>query len=835
MISVRIDIEPTLADERPLPWALGQFNRAISDANGSVTKHGPADTIVHVEKDGVGDREGFIFEPASDGLTIRAATPSGLAYGITELADRIRFGGLLPEALSISTEEHSPATPVRSVLRAFSSDALDLDWYRDRGFWTAYLDHLAENRINRLQLAFGMQYNYSHDPGVYDNYFTFAYPFLLDLQNWNVRAKGVDDHERRKNLEALKFASEQAAERGIEFFLGLWNHALSPELEPHENLRYPVTGLAADDIADYSAQALEALLRECPDIAGVTFRVHYEGGVHETIRTSFWTKVFEGIAACGHPVKLDMHAKGVDEEILAAAHSALNDVTLSAKYWAEHAGLPYHQARVRDMERARPADTTSLAGVTQNTRRFTRYGYGDFLRNDSDTDLIFRIWPGTQRFLLWADSVLFAGYGRHATIGGAKGAELCEPLTFRGRKNTGHGPRDLYIDPVLHQSASDDWRKYAHTYRLWGRLLYNPDAKPEEWRRSLRASYGASARAIEQSLSQAGRILPLTTVALGISASNNFWWPEVPTNLPLVPKPGSIYEFDTPEPFNWGAVSPFDPELFDTTDEYVTSIAEGRPTGKITPIHVACRLEQLAAETLTAWEAAGESENPDHRRARIDIFIVAQLGRMYASRLRAGVQLGLFGSDDDQARIAAMLRHLTAARDALAQVVEAAEGVYFRDLAFGDRPTERGHWRERLVQLDDELAELRTRFPDAGERVANDPVPPREATHPVVLSSEPAPGGGVGLRVDHVPDGGSVTFHARPLNQGAEWLVRPATSSNGVSTCVIEGDEVDPAFAVQWYVSVHSPGSPPVNMPSIGEDLCATPYLIVPAPLQKSG
>ena len=87
---------------------------------------------------------------------------------------------------------------------------------------------------------------------------------------------------------------------------------------------------------------------------------------------------------------------------------------------------------------------------TQNERRFTRYGIGDFLREDRDYDLVFRIWPGTQRLLLWGDPGLAAGIGRLGTIGGARGVELCEPLTFRGRKTTGTADgRDPYLDAAL--------------------------------------------------------------------------------------------------------------------------------------------------------------------------------------------------------------------------------------------------------------------------------------------------------------------------------------------------------------------------------------------------
>ena len=836
-LSIALRIPGESATEQPLPWAIEQLRRAVDDRGGAlVTDETAARVIITLEPTrgaDLAEDEAFRFRRTGDSITVQGA-PRGLAYGITELADRIRYAtDPVAELLHLTDADSTPATPVRSVLRAFSSDAFDLDWYRDRDFWTNYLDHLAANRINRVQLALGMPYNYSHDPGVYDNYFGFAYPFLIDLPGWQVRAVGVDADERARNLAALRFASDAAAERGIEFFLGLWSHAVQPELEANENLRYPIRGLAESDTAEYSAQALSAILAECPSIGGVTFRVHYEGGVHEAGRVDFWTTIFAGLASCDRPVTLDMHAKGVDAELLDAAHAAVDRVSLSPKYWAEHQGLPYHQARVRDLERARPADTDGLAGVTRNTRRFTRYGYGDFLPTSRKTGLIFRMWPGTQRLLLWADPELFAGYGREGTIGGAQGVELCEPLTFRGRKNSGHGPRDLYVDDELHQSPADDWRKYAYTYRLWGRLLYNPDADPEEWRRYLRATVGEAA---EPALSAAGRILPLTTVAVGISASCNYYWPEVPVNLPLLTSIEHPYAFDTPEPHDWAGASPFDPELFDTTRQFVDGLLDGTPSGRITPLWVADTIERLA-ETALAEAALAEAasirpdgeDGPQRRRIAVDVAILAELGRMQARRLRGGVQFELFQRTGDAGRLAAALQHLEASRAALAAVVRQADGVYFRDLGFGDRPTERGHWRDRLEQLDVELAELRALRTDESGAPAADPTTVDARISGISLSeTRHDESGDFQLHVHGLPDGGDVVFHVRPLNQGAEWETARATSSHGVVSLVVPA-ETSATYPLQWYATLQLPGRPPVNHPELGDDLSGRPYRVVAA------
>ena len=43
--------------------------------------------------------------------------------------------------------------------------------------------------------------------------------------------------------------------------------------------------------------------------------------------------------------------------------------------------------------------------LSAGSRSFLRYGYGDLLREDRKWGVLHRIWPGTQRLLLWGDPV----------------------------------------------------------------------------------------------------------------------------------------------------------------------------------------------------------------------------------------------------------------------------------------------------------------------------------------------------------------------------------------------------------------------------------------------
>jgi hypothetical protein len=145
-----------------------------------------------------------------------------------------------------------PANAVRSVQRLFTSEVEDKPWFYDREMWPHYLAVLAENRFNRFNLSFGIGYDFLR--AVTDAYFLFAYPFFLSVPGYNVRAANLPDAERDRNLEALRFISEQTVSHGLQFQLGLWMHGYQWESSPHPN--YTIDGLNAENHGPYCRDAL---------------------------------------------------------------------------------------------------------------------------------------------------------------------------------------------------------------------------------------------------------------------------------------------------------------------------------------------------------------------------------------------------------------------------------------------------------------------------------------------------------------------------------------------------------------------------------------------------
>jgi hypothetical protein len=594
----------------------------------------------------------------------------GLVYALLEVADRIAHSD--PPLAAIETQKpivEQPANAIRSVARLFASDVEDLPWFRDKDFWVEYLSMLAAERFNRFNLTLGLGYDFTRQ--IRDAYFYFAYPFLVSVPGYQVRAVDLADKDRDENLAMPRFIGETAAARGIDFQLGLWTHAYQWTDSPKAN--YTIEGLNADNHANYCRDAITALLAACPGISGLTFRTHGESGVAEG-SYDFWKTVFEGVRGAGRKIEIDLHAKGIDGRMIDLALATGLDVNVSPKFSAEHMGLPYQQASIRALEMpsssaAKGSDigiNRELFSLTNGERKFMRYSYGDLLSEDRRYGIMFRMWPGTQRLLLFGDPQMAAAYSRAASFCGSRGMEYCEPLSFKGRKGSGlAGGRDAYQDVALKSAA--DWEKYVYTYRLLGRSLYNPDADPEVWRRKLRKNWGAVAPVAEQALARASRILPLVTTAHLPSAANNNYWPELYTNMSIVdaavPNPYS----DTPSPKRFGTVSPLDPELFSTIDEYAAEIISDKPSGKYSPVDVIRWLNGLTQETTKliadVVQQAGSEPNADRRRLIADVKIQIGLGEFFARKIHSALLFAFYQQTRSRNILEESIKQYQAARD----------------------------------------------------------------------------------------------------------------------------------------------------------------------------
>jgi hypothetical protein len=791
-------------------------------------------------------------------VLVSASDARGYVYGLLELAERVRFGSTPATALHLTKAmEEQPVNEIRTVSRYFSSELEDKPWLWDKEMWTGYLDLLAASRFNRFCLAFGLQYDFPR--GVTDDYLHLPYPYLFDVPGYDVRVMqlaepdgkrlaephAVSDEEKRKNYDTLKFIAAQTAARGLHFQLGIWTHAYQWTDSP--NAYHKIEGLTPETHAPYCRDALAMILKDCPEIQGLTMRVHGESGIPEG-SYDFWRTLFDAIKGCGRTVEIDMHAKGVDQKMIDIAVATGMPVKLGAKYSAEHQSLGYEQADIRALEIPKPGhEGGGPFSLSEGARSFTRYGYADFLQTGSKYKVLFRLWPGTQRHLLSADPEMAAAYGRTSHFCGAVGMDLMEPLTFKGREGSGQpGGRCAYADATLNPKY--DWQKFELYYRVWGRKLYDPEADAEAWGRWLRSEVGLGAIPMETAVANASRILALLTSAHLPSAANHSFWPEIDTNMPIVIGSEPSPYTDTPVPRCFATVSPLDPQTFSTVEEHATDMMADSSSVKYSPIEVAQWVEDFAtaasdAITLSRRKTAAHP-SPAFRRMEADVLIQIGLGRFFAGKLRSGVLYSVFGQSEVREAGLQALDQYRLAREAWSDMAAHAATIYRSDVSYGSIPMRRGHWKDRLAAIDKDIAAMAAQIGSAASEAMSTQNTRRaiqeamgrparleiECVHtpPATLQPGEALTLSVSVPQENVePTLASVFLRYRHVNQGERWKQVEMQGSGGVFTAVLPGGYTQSRFAMQYRFELRTKSGGAIMVPALNATLSNQPYFAV--------
>jgi hypothetical protein len=854
-VSLIVDPADPVASSAPATWAAQELQRSLRAAGGTVQlcrnlsearagnqrvviagsrSAAARDLLKQAAVETPDSPESLAIVPGSRALLIAGNDTRGLVFALLEVADRVQNGVAMTPAKPVVEK---PFNRIRSMTRLFTSDVEDKPWYNDREMWPQYLTMLAAHRFNRFNLALGIGYDFIRQ--VTDAYFLFSYPFLMAIPGYNVRVPELPDSERDANLKMLQFISEQTVARGMEFQLGLWMHGY--EWIDTKNANYTIQGLTKENHGPYCRDAVRALLRACPAISGVTFRVHGESGVEEG-SYEFWKTVFDGVATCGRTVEIDMHAKGMDETMTNLALATRLPVKISPKYWAEHMGMPYHQADIRELEQPKPGRTASgLMKFSAGSRSFLRYGYGDLLREDRKWGVIHRIWPGTQRLLLWGDPLTAAAHSRAFTFCGSDGVEIMEPLSFKGRRGSGiAGDRCAYLDPSL--KPRWDWQKYEYGTRVWGRCLYNPAADASAWQRYLTAQFGPGAAAVEQALGNASRILPIITTAHGASAGNNTYWPEVYLNQSIVDGEHFGPYRDTPAPRVFGNVSPLDPQLFSTINQFADELLKGEAGARYSPVEVAGWLERYAGKSSESLVRAGKlskgADRPEYRRLAIDTAIQAGLGRFFAAKFRSGVLYRIYENTHDREALQQALNQYRMARAAWADIVKISAAVYKPDITVGENPQLRGHWADRLPAIDADIALMARQL---------DSAPKSEGAHAAVIRAVLAPTPRTSVACSHSPMAVyragqpldlelsiaksakpvSARVHYRHVTHAERYRSADMELRDGRYRAVIPAAYTESPYPLEYYFELRQDPAAAWLYPGFTPDLTNQPYFVV--------
>jgi hypothetical protein len=853
-VSIVVDRQDPLTKEAPVQWAVARLAEVLKQRGVAAKPEGDLKVFVGqsgADADRMLVKEGVTLVPAAGGIQVVSRDVRGMVYGVTELADRMQYANDIRVALAQKNRlDEKPASPIRGMFRMFASETEDKRWFYERDTWQRYFDYLVAQRFNRFNLSFGLTYDFSRN--LTDVYTFFAYPFFVDVPGYSVKAIArngdpLSEEEQRKNLDTLAFISDQAALRGLDFQLGLWTHSYAWTNSP--SATYVIQGLSAETQAPYSRDAMRMMLAACPGITGVTLRTHGESGVPEG-SYDLWKIIMSGITglknADGAPrtVELDLHGKTMTQEMIDTAFTTGMPVTISCKFWAEHMGLPYVQASIREQEMPKASDASGLMALSIGTRSFLRYGVGDLLRQDRKYKLIHRVWPGSQRLLVWGDPVYAAEMGKAATFAGMDGIEFFEPLSFRGRAgsslNAPSAPdRCGYSDPSLRVTAEEggEMFKYAYTLRVLGRLAYDPAAPAESWERAM------PSQELGRALANASRILPLITTAHLPCAACGLYWPETYLNQSLYDERRNPYS-EAPSPRIFANVTALDPQMFASIAEFADTFVANQPLPKINPLHVANQLLQWgnsAEDAVSKWrDALGagqrpEQASPTERRLVIDVSIAAELGRFFANKLVAATCLAIFDRTGYEPAFDAAREYYGKAVARWEQLTELSS-VYVHDLTYGRDRQVRGNWADRLRDLKADVDNL----------AGNDAIPrvedfSKEAVDKLIANpwwmvqkleslqhESPGnfkPGTAIRLFLQGAGDyAGRLVY--RHVHQGERYQTAPLHKSDACLSGEIPADYTNSAFPLAYFFELTNEKNAFIY-PGFAPDFVGQPYYVI--------
>jgi len=244
-----------------------------------------------------------------------------------------------------------------------------------------------------------------------------------------------------------------------------------------------------------------------------------------------------------------------------------------------------------------------------------------------------------------------------------------------------------------------------------------------------------------------------------------------------------------------------------------------------------------STESLAAARAAGDSrvKSPEFRQAAEDILILNGLGVYYANLFRAAPFYSVYEQTADPAAAAQSLVAYRKGRDAWANMAERADKIYSPDISYGDISSRRGHWADRLSEIDRDVAALEKYFSD---KLAH----PSSAGRAIQVAAKPAPRPSIDVK-HTVPNGlrsgsdlhltmiapGIVTesfVWFRHVNQAERWLCEPMQGTGDIHRVFIPRNYAGLPYPLQYYFELHTADAATLH-PLLNPTFNNQPYYVI--------
>nr|WP_294794621.1 glycoside hydrolase family 20 zincin-like fold domain-containing protein [uncultured Mucilaginibacter sp.] len=581
-------------------------------------------------------KEGYSVTPQGKTISIAGGDGTGVVYGALSVAEDLANGVKLQ---AIKASKGTPQMQLRAVKFDMPWDTyrhhLSLDQHyetcRDIKYWEAFLDMMADNRLNALSLW---------------NLHPFTY--MIRPKNYPL-ATPLNDKELKEWETLFKGIFKMAKERGIDTYLVPFNIFFSPEFAKNYPVKKPnlehdffVDGDTSAIVKKYTRECVTQVLREYPDLDGIGFTLgEGMGGMTPEQREDWMTETYiAGMRDAGRPVKL-IHRIPFSSTTGSLGVTSIQTEVMTRKTIEEQNDMPFIKGPIwADLKYnwSHPFSTTKLIKVHGGKLYDTyfkppaKFKVTWTTRNED----VFCLRWGVPQFIrehVKANSQPYTG-------GYFIGSESYIPA------------KDYFTNPSIKVNWKYAFQRQWLYYKMWGRLLYDPNTPDKVFSDEFVRRYGAAGKTLLEASSLAGK----TLLATGKFFDSTY-------DLTLYGE-GMMGQFGRNKDMRYIDVdNQIKRAVLDSTAaisiaDYVKAINSGKQVDKklVTPLMIADSLEMDCKRALALIENINTSTNTALMFEVADIKTWANMGLNMAERMRGGVALQLYrtkgGEDNKQKAIA---------------------------------------------------------------------------------------------------------------------------------------------------------------------------------------
>lgn len=637
-------------------YAAGKLQESLL-SQGYSMKEAKADYTVSLAIDSVNlESEAYSITAKEKEITITGGDESGVIYGSLALAENLRNGTPL-QKVKASTEK--PNYPFRAIKFDLPWDtyrhspALDLHYEtcRDVKYWEKFLDMMVENRFNALSL-----------------WNLHPYPFMIKSKNFP-EATPFNDQEMKEWQDLHHSIFRMAKERGIDTYLIPFNIFVSKEFAEAHNVamnnlehHHFVDGDTSEIIKRYTRESVAQVLQEYPDLTGFGLTLgEAMGGMTPQEREDWmYETIIEGMRLAGRKSKLvhripfssttgslgvtsveteKLTRKGIERE--GALDFIEGPIWADLKYnWSHAHSTPelvkVHGGKLYDTYFNPEPESYKVTWTARNEDFFClRWGVPAFVRA--------HIANNSQSYV--------GGY--------FIGSETYIPAKDYFTKIEG---------PV-------DW-EYAFErqwlfYKIWGRLLYNPDTPDDIFQAGFTQRYGKEGDNLLEAYALA------TTTPLRLASSFDFTWDFTLYSEGFLARDNDTKSVEYID-IDWQIKQPpLDPDFVSVSD-YVNTILSGASFGedRVTPPLLALMLENDCNQALKLVENIKTSNNNSLMYEVADVKVWANLGLYFAEKLKGAVALHTYRLKGGEENKQNAVKHLEKSLQFWDEVVAITEPIY---------------------------------------------------------------------------------------------------------------------------------------------------------------